>query len=115
VQATAASLHTEDAKASVTIENKLVNDLSTVVNGAVRSPFDLALFTPEAKNLGGDAGFTLGGGQAAGYATLVDGISADTSRALQKTWVTSNSRAAVHNAVAADPRHPGWIYVAERH
>src|SRR6478672_7491541 len=37
--------------------------------------FNLALFTTEAKNLGGDAGFALGGGQATGYATLVDGIS----------------------------------------
>jgi hypothetical protein len=91
VQATAPALHTDDAKASVTIENKLVDDLSTVVNGAVRSPFDLAVLTPEAKNLGGDAGFSLGGGQAAGYATTLDGISADTSRALQKSWVASNS------------------------
>ncbi|HLJ18057.1 MAG TPA: TonB-dependent receptor [Bryobacteraceae bacterium] len=91
VQASVAQLHTEDAKTSVTIENKLVDDLPLVVNGTVRTPFDLAVLTPEAKNLGGDAGFTLGGGQAAGYQTTLDGISADTSRALQKSWVASNS------------------------
>lgn len=91
VTATAVQLHTEDSKSSVTIANKLVDDLPLVVGGTVRSPFDLAVLTPEAKNLGGDAGFALGGGQAAGYGTTLDGISADTSRALQKTWVSSNS------------------------
>lgn len=91
VQAAGVQLHTEDSKSSVTISNKLVDDLPLVVNGAVRSPFDLAVLTPEAKNLGSDAGFSLGGGQAAGYGTTLDGISADTSRALQKSWVSSNS------------------------
>ena len=91
IQATALTLHTEDAKSSVTVNNKLVNDLPLVVGGAVRSPFDLAVLTPEAKNLGGDAGFSLGGGQAASYGTTLDGISANTSRALQKSWVASNS------------------------
>ena len=91
VQATAVQLHTEDSKSSVTISNKLVDELPLVVGGTVRSPFDLAVLTPEAKNLGGDAGFALGGGQAAGYGTTLDGISADTSRALQKSWVSSNS------------------------
>jgi len=65
VQAAGVQLHTEDAKSSTTISNKLVNDLPLVVGGAVRSPFDLASLTPESKNLGGDNGFMLGGGQAA--------------------------------------------------
>jgi Carboxypeptidase regulatory-like domain len=91
IQASAASLQTEDAKSSVTISNRLVNDLPLVVGGAVRSPFDLAMMTPEAKNLGGDAGFSLGGGQAASYGATLDGISANTSRALQKSWVASNA------------------------
>ena len=68
-----------------------MNDLPLVVGGAVRSPFDLATLTPESKNLGGDAGFSLGGGQAASYGTTLDGISANTSRALQKSWVASNA------------------------
>jgi hypothetical protein len=91
VQANAVELNTEDAKTSVTVNNKLVDDLPLVVGGAVRSPFDLAAITPESKNLGGDAGFALGGGQAASYGTTLDGISANTSRALQKSWVNSNA------------------------
>jgi hypothetical protein len=91
VEAAAVQINAEDAKASTTINNKLVDDLPLVVGGAVRSPFDLAALTPESKNLGGDAGFSLGGGQAAAYQVTLDGISANTTRALQKSWVNSNS------------------------
>lgn len=91
IQASAVSLHTEDAKNSVTIQNKLVNDLPLVVGGAVRSPFDLAILTPESKNLGGDNGFMLGGGQAASYGTSLDGVSTNTTRALSVSWVSSNA------------------------
>src|SRR6266567_3484535 len=91
VQASAVQLQTEDAKTSVTINQKLVDTLPLVVAGAVRSPFDLATLTPESKTGGGDAGFALGGGQAAAYQATLDGISVDTSRALQKTWVTTNA------------------------
>src|SRR5580700_10993905 len=91
VQATAVQLQTEDAKNSVTIQNKLVDDLPLVVNGTVRTPFDLASLTPDAKNLGGDNGFSIGGGQAAAYGTSLDGVSTNTSRALSKSWVASNS------------------------
>ncbi len=91
VAASAVQLHTEDAKASVTISNKLVDDLPLVVGGAVRSPFDLASLTPESKNLGGDNGFMLGGGQAASYGTTLDGVSTNTTRALSMSWVASNA------------------------
>jgi hypothetical protein len=91
VQASAAQLQTEDAKNSVTLQNKLVDDLPLVVNGSVRTPFDLASLTPDAKNLGGDNGFSIGGGQAAAYGTSLDGVSTNTSRALSKSWVASNS------------------------
>ncbi len=57
VQASAVSLQTEDAKSSTTLQNKLVNDLPLVVSGTVRTPFDLAAMTPDAKNVGGDNGF----------------------------------------------------------
>src|SRR5207247_11049294 len=40
---------------------------------------------------GGDDGFILGGGQAAGYGATLDGISANTTRALQLSWVSSNA------------------------
>ena len=91
VAANAIQLQTEDAKNSVTLQNKLVNDLPLEVNGTVRTPFDLASLTPDAKNLGGDNGFSVGGGQAASYGTSLDGVSTNTSRALSKSWVASNS------------------------
>jgi hypothetical protein len=91
VQASAVQLQTDDAKSSVTLQNVLVNDLPLVVGGAVRSPFDLASLTPDAKNLGGDNGFAIGGGQAAAYGSSLDGISTNTSRALSKSWVSSNA------------------------
>ena len=91
VQASALQLATENSKASVAITNKLVDELPLVVSGTLRSPFDLASLTPEAKNLGGDNGFMLGGGQAASYGTNLDGVSANTTRALSKSWVSTNS------------------------
>jgi len=91
VSASAQLLSTESAKTSVTVTNKLVDELPLVVGGTLRSPFDLAALTPEAKNLGGDDGFVLGGGQGAGYGTTLDGISANTTRALQLSWVSSNA------------------------
>ena len=91
VQATAVQLQAEDAKNSVTLQNKLVDDLPLVVNGTVRTPFDLASLAPDAKNLGGDNGFSVGGGQVAAYGTSLDGVSTNTSRALSKSWVASNS------------------------
>ncbi|MCU1324653.1 MAG: hypothetical protein JWN34_23 [Bryobacterales bacterium] len=91
VQASALQLSTESAKSSVSVTNKMVDELPLVVSGAMRSPFDLANMTPEAKNLGGDRGFMLGGGQAASYGTNLDGVSANTTRALQQSWVAVNS------------------------
>ena len=91
VSASALSLSTENSKSSVTINNKLVDELPLVVGGTMRSPFNLAVLTPEAKNVGGDNGFILGGGQAAGYGTNLDGISANTTRALTQSWVAVNA------------------------
>jgi outer membrane receptor protein involved in Fe transport len=91
VQANALQLATENAKTSVAVTNKMVDELPLVVSGSLRSPFDLAALTPESKNLGGDNGFMLGGGQAASYGTNLDGISANTARALQQSWVATNA------------------------
>ena len=91
ITASAVQLQTEDAKSSVTLQNKLVDDLPLVVGGTIRTPFDLAALIPDAKNLGGDNGFSLGGGQAASYGTSLDGVSTNTSRALSKSWVASNA------------------------
>lgn len=90
VQAEAIALQTDNAKASTTITNKLVDELPLVVGGAMRSVFDLAQLTPEAKNFG-DNNFIIGGGQAASYGTTLDGISANTTRALQMSWVAVNA------------------------
>jgi Carboxypeptidase regulatory-like domain len=91
VQAAAVQVNSEDSKTSVTINQKLVDTLPLVVAGAVRSPFDLATLTPESKNLGSSQGFSLGGGQADSYQATLDGVSVNTSRALQKNWVASNA------------------------
>jgi len=85
VSASALSIATENAKTSVTMDNKLVDELPLVVGGAMRSPFNLAALTPEAKNIGGDNGFILGGGQAAAYGTTLDGVTANTTRALSQS------------------------------
>jgi len=91
VKAAAVQLQTEDAKISSTVNNRLVDELPLVVSGTLRSPFDLASLTPESKNLGGDNGFMLGGGQAASYGTSLDGVSTNTTRALSMSWVASNA------------------------
>ena len=91
VAAAALQLSTENAKTSSTVTNKMVDELPLVVGGTLRSPFDLATLTPEAKNVGGDSGFILGGGQAASYGTNLDGVSANTTRALQQSWVATNA------------------------
>jgi hypothetical protein len=91
VQASALQLATENAKTSVAVTNRMVDELPMVVSGTLRSPFDLATLTPEAKQLGGDNGFMLGGGQAASYGTNLDGVSANTTRALSQSWVATNA------------------------
>ena len=91
VTANALQLHTEDAKSGVTITGEMVDKVAVVVSGNIRSPFDLAQLAPEAKQLGGDNGFILGGGQAASYGTNLDGVSANTTRALSQSWVIVNS------------------------
>lgn len=91
VQAAAVQVNSEDSKTSVTVNQKLVDTLPLVVAGAVRSPFDLASLTPEAKNLGSSQGFSLGGGQADSYQATLEGVSVNISRALQKNWVASNA------------------------
>src|SRR5262245_16909643 len=68
VSASVAQLQTETAKITASVSNKMVDELPLVVGGAMRSPFDLALVTPEAKQVAGtgpgtDETFALGGGQ----------------------------------------------------
>ncbi len=90
VSAEAAALQTDNAKSSTVVTNKLVDELPTVVGGAMRSPFDLAILTPESKNFG-DNNFQMGGGQAASFGVTLDGVSANTTRALSNSWVAVNT------------------------
>jgi hypothetical protein len=91
VRAAAVQLATDNAKSSFTVIGKQVDEMATVVGGTLRSPLDLASGAPEAKPLGGDNGFMLGGGQAASYGTNLDGVSANTTRALSQSWVAVNA------------------------
>src|SRR4051794_6470384 len=90
VTADAVRLQTDNAKSATTITQKLVDDLPTVVGGAMRSPFDLAILAPESKNFG-DNNFQVGGGQAASFGVNLDGVSANTTRALSNSWVAVNT------------------------
>jgi hypothetical protein len=90
VMADAVRLQTDNAKSATTITQKLVDDLPTVVGGAMRSPFDLAILAPESKNFG-DNNFQVGGGQAASFGVNLDGVTATTTRALSNSWVAVNT------------------------
>ncbi|MBI4875753.1 MAG: TonB-dependent receptor [Acidobacteria bacterium] len=90
VSASALVLQTDSAKSATVVTNKLVDELPTVVGGAMRSPFDLAILTPESKNFG-DNNFQMGGGQAASFGVSLDGVSANTTRALTNSWVAVNT------------------------
>ncbi len=90
VTAEAIALQTDSARSQTVITDKLISDLPTVVSGNLRSPFDLAILTPEAKNFG-DNNFQIGGGQAASFGVQLDGISANTTRALSNSWVATNT------------------------
>ena len=70
-------------RAQTVITDKLIQDLPTVVGGTLRSPFDLAILAPESKNFG-DNNFQIGGGQAASFGVNLDGVSANTTRALSQ-------------------------------
>ncbi|HVF87456.1 MAG TPA: carboxypeptidase-like regulatory domain-containing protein, partial [Pyrinomonadaceae bacterium] len=92
----AAQLQTESARVSSQVSNKMVEELPLVVSGAVRSPFDLALTTPESKQLGddrngGSGGFAIGGGQGGAWGITLDGITAGTGRNGSVEWAAVNA------------------------
>jgi Carboxypeptidase regulatory-like domain len=90
VQANALTVNAENAVMSTSVNNTLVDELPLVVSGQMRSSFDLASLTSEAKNLGGTTGFALGGGQAAAYGTQLDGVSSNNTRAQYTVMVQYN-------------------------
>ncbi len=91
VQANALVVATDTARVSTEVSAKLVDDLPIIVNGAVRSPFDLAYTTPEAQGTG-DAGLRIGGGRIGVYGMTLDGTAATVARPdAQTTWSAINS------------------------
>ena len=86
----ASQLQTENPKISTQVSNRFVEELPLVVQGAVRSPFDLANTTPEARNLG-DNSFALGGGQGGAWGITLDGVTAGTNRFGSVQWASVNA------------------------
>jgi len=72
VAASAQMVQTENARVSTTVSAFLVDSLPVLVNGASRSPFDIALSTPEVSNGGGT--YRIGGGNNA-FGVALDGSS----------------------------------------
>ena len=72
VTATAQLLQADTASVATAVENTMVDGLPVVVNGNVRSPFDLAAIAPEVNTVAGN--FRIGGGSNTWGMTL-DGTS----------------------------------------
>ena len=86
VQAHAAILTTDTARVSTEVSAKLVNKLPLIVNGAVRSPFDLAATTAEVAG-SGDSNFRVGGGRIGAFGVTLDGTAATVARPdAQVSW-----------------------------
>jgi hypothetical protein len=96
VSGAAEQLQTANANVTSEVSNRLVDDLPLVVGGAMRSAFDLALITPEARQdasapVGSDNAFALGGGQVAAYGITLDGISANIARYNTDSLISVNT------------------------
>ena len=91
VQARAAILTTDTARVSTEVSAKLVNELPLIVNGAVRSPFDLAATTAEVAG-SGDSNFRVGGGRIGAFGVTLDGTAATVARPdAQVSWGQINA------------------------
>ncbi|HYL38505.1 MAG TPA: TonB-dependent receptor, partial [Bryobacteraceae bacterium] len=91
VVANAPVVTSETARVSTEVSNKLVNELPLIVNGAVRSPFDLAVTTAEVAG-SGDNNFRVGGGRIGGFGMTLDGTAITVARPdAQVSWTQINS------------------------
>ena len=79
VQARSAMLTADTARVSTEVSAKMVDELPLVVNGAVRSPFDLATTTAEVAG-SGDSNFRIGGGRIGAFGVTLDGTAATVAR-----------------------------------
>ena len=85
VVANAQVLQTEGARVATEVSNRLVNDLPLLVNGAVRSPFDLSATTAEVNSTGE---YRVGGGHGGAYGMTLDGSTVTTAGQLDTNGVT---------------------------
>jgi Carboxypeptidase regulatory-like domain len=91
VGAHAQILQGDTARVSTEVSNRLVDDLPILVNGAVRSPFDLATTTAEVAG-SGDSNLRIGGGRIGGFGMTLDGTAITVARPdAQVSWSQINS------------------------
>ncbi len=72
VSAHASAIETDTARVATNLTTKLVEDLPLVVNGTIRSVYDLVNVVPEATS---SSGLRLAGGQSTGWDMTMDGSS----------------------------------------
>ena len=85
VVANAQLLQSESARVATEVSNRLVDELPVVVNGAVRSPFDLSSTTAEVNSTGQ---YRVGGGKGGAYGMTLDGTTITTAGQLDSNGVT---------------------------
>jgi hypothetical protein len=91
VVSTVAQLQTATAEVVAQVSTQMIDQLPLVVGGAMRSPFDLALITPEANQHGADLTFQIGGAQGGSYGATMDGITILTGRFNSVEWASVNT------------------------
>jgi len=70
-------LESENSRVSTQVSNRLVDGLPVVVDGGVRSPFNLTAYTAEVSSA---AGFRIGGGRSDSWGMTLDGTAITSSR-----------------------------------
>jgi len=85
VLANAQLIQTEAGRVATEVSNRLVDELPVVVNGAVRSPFDLSSTTAEVNSTGQ---YRVGGGRGGAYGMTLDGSAITTAGQLDSNGVT---------------------------
>ena len=85
VSAAGQMLQTEAGRVATEVSSRLVDELPVVVNGAVRSPFDLSASAAEVNSTGQ---YRVGGGRGGAYGMTLDGSSITTAGQLDSNGVT---------------------------
>jgi hypothetical protein len=91
VVANAQLLESESARVATEVSNQMVDELPVLVNGGVRSPFDLSATTAEVNNVtvqNGTSEYRVGGGHGGAYGMTLDGTTVTTAGQLDSNGVT---------------------------